>query len=223
MWRHNRPLHEPTGVEPIIRSSYMDPWSLSELRYPQSNPNIAFSDDTTDSFGHSYQDLYMAMSSSENTSYDGQHARGLQPSSSSAKPFSITPTPAYADIASSTPFPQASHLAVAPAACQILCLWDGGRCNMHLEKLTAAAVKGHLREHHFEGKWDERRSGLCKWHTKGAPCDRSMMHENFGKHVASVHLHSLERFCQFCGDRFSRIDALARHVRDWCRENPDRP
>ncbi|KAL6303279.1 hypothetical protein BKA93DRAFT_788960 [Sparassis latifolia] len=93
---------------------------------------------------------------------------------------------------------------------------------MYPDKPTAGMIKRHLREHHIRGEWHQKSEGVCKWYTEGKPCGKSLKHESLGKHVASVHLGALACFCNFCGDKFSRIDALTRHVRKWCRENPAR-
>ncbi|EED81381.1 predicted protein [Postia placenta Mad-698-R] len=100
------------------------------------------------------------------------------------------------------------------------CRW-GSPCSVRLTDLSAAGIAWHLKQYHFDNEfnaWHDRRRGVCMWLKDNGSCSTELLYEGFGKHVASVHLKSIARTCPQCGRKYSRIDALQRHMRESCLE-----
>jgi len=114
-----------------------------------------------------------------------------------------------------TSLPHVPYLAPSNGA---PCRWDGGACGIELHDLSPAGVIRHLKEYHFDyvsNPWNNRSRGKCRWDPKCRSDD--MNYENFGKHVAAVHLKGTHLQCPRCGCVIGRADSLARHLNDHCR------
>jgi len=115
--------------------------------------------------------------------------------------------------------PQSSIVAAPHPAALIRrpCSWDGGLCGIELDNLSPSGVTRHLKAYHFDpatNPWNSRRRGRCRRDRNCRSDD--MNYENFGKHVAEIHLKTTKYRRPRCGTFFARGDTLSRHRREKC-------
>ena len=113
----------------------------------------------------------------------------------------------------------ASHALGPTVDHELRCQWGLPVCGEILRDGTTPTVRAHLRERHGIGLGLARHSGKqriqCLW---GGKCTRTdtILSAGMGKHVATCHLKSTRRSCEFCGQVFCRPDSLARHDFLYC-------
>ncbi|OBZ77432.1 hypothetical protein A0H81_02357 [Grifola frondosa] len=95
------------------------------------------------------------------------------------------------------------------------CRWGEG-CGIRISNPKACKINTHLLRYHFQGSTPfetKRFRGMCEW--DGCTSPHKMFYHSFGRHIATVHLGSTAAVCPHsdCGRRFTRGDAMARHLK----------
>ncbi|KZT09284.1 uncharacterized protein LAESUDRAFT_546708 [Laetiporus sulphureus 93-53] len=135
---------------------------------------------------------------------------GFLPAAAHQVPFVPPPSPGR----SSDPSNEQTFAGVG-----VPCRW-GTPCGMLLTDVSHAGVQKHLSSNHVLplcNPGEHRPRGTCEWYPeRGVKCGREMYQNQYGRHVATVHLECNRCKCERCGAKFTRIDGLARHSKT-CR------
>lgn len=100
------------------------------------------------------------------------------------------------------------------------CLWSAGCCGIGLDDISAGGLWRHFRDVH--SFFDKHGRVYCQWGVDGG-CGLEMNCGSLGNHISTVHMKTTGQVCPRCGRRFTRGDALGRHIkRNSCPDPDDR-